>query len=218
LPQPSLTDFLFGTKPKHRKPKKRARKVSPGKATKRRVANKREPWQIPLEEWKHLKGYEHFWMFRDYSPSQWAGMSKRTQRQIEKQHRKDARRNEGILQEHQRAVVKAYFESKPVPKSVLGRYEGVIRRKKAMREARIESETKEMQKYKKALRTKKMEFGRWWQKTRLKETPHLKGFEHVMRQEAYRYWKATRGITKGVPRYVLEHVGIMQRRWDRISK
>jgi len=145
-------------------------------------------------------------------------MSKRTQRQIERQHREEARKNERILQEHQRAVIKAHLAGKPVPKSVLGRYEGVIQRKKRMREARIESETKEMQQYQKALRMKKMEFGRWWQERRLKESPQLKGFEHVMRKEAYRYWKATRGITKGVPRYVLEHVGIMQRRWDRMTK
>jgi len=209
MSQKSLFDFTFGTT--RRKKKRKA-------TTKRQVKRKREPWQIPYEEFKQMKGYEPFWMFRDYSPSQWAGMSKRTRRQIEKQHRAEARKNEKIIEEHQRSVIKAHSEGKPVPKSILGRYEGLIRKKKAMREQRIESESKEMQQYQKSLRMGKIEFGKWWQAKELKEHPQLKGFEHVMRQTAYRRWKAAHGITKGVPRYILEDVGIMQRRWDRMTK
>lgn len=214
MKQLSMVDYIIGKKQKPMRKKRKARK----KAVRPKPKVKREPWQIPYEEWKQLKGYEPFWMFRDYSPSQWAGMSKRTRRQIERQHRAEARKNQRIVEEHQRAVIKAHFEGKPVPQSILGRYEGVIRRKKAMRKARIETESKEMLQYEKALKMKKMDFGKWWQTKELTKHPQLRGFEHVMRQSAYRYWKATHGITKGVPKYVIEEVGIMKRRAERRKK
>jgi hypothetical protein len=90
----------------------------------------KEPWQMTKEEWKKLKGYEPYWMFRDYSPSQWVKMSKRMRRQIEEQHRKEIEKNQNILNEHRQAVLKAFFEGKPVPKKVLDDYYWDIERAK----------------------------------------------------------------------------------------
>jgi hypothetical protein len=100
-----------------------------------------EPWQMTKEQWKLAKGYEAFWAFRDYSPSQWAMMSERTKRQIEEQHRQEFEKNNKILAEHRNAVIQAYFEGKPVPKEVLRNYADDIEdiKKRRLAERRLQA-------------------------------------------------------------------------------
>jgi len=181
------------------------------------VTETREPWQITKEEWKRLKGYETFWAFRDYSPSQWASMSERTQRQIEASHREEFRKNEKILQEHESAVVHAYEEGKPVPREVLKDYEHIIEARRQRRERFSEEMHESAERYRNATMMTKSEFAKWWQEKELRESPHLRGFEHVMRQDANRYWRVAHGDTKGVPIYVQEGVGIDGRRFEEVE-
>lgn len=82
----------------------------------------KEPWEMTQEEWKISQGYEPFWMFRDYSPSQWATMSQRTRDQIQKRNDAEFEKNANILSEHREAVLKAFFAAKPVPERVLRDY------------------------------------------------------------------------------------------------
>ena len=178
------------------------------------LTREREPWQMTKEEWKRQQGYDYYygWAFAEYSPSQWARMSKRTQQQILRAKEEKHKRMQKILQDHENIVVHAYEEGKPVPKEVLKDYHHIIERRQARRET-YKGEVKEsVERYLKAKTMKKREYALWWQQKRLKETPHLKGFEHVMRQEANRYWRVVQGETKGVPRYIQEQVNIDERR------
>lgn len=168
----------------------------------------KEPWEMTMEEYKRLKGYEIFWAFRDYSPSQWAMMSERQRSQIEKQHNEEFAKNEKILNEHAMSVVHAIEEDKPVSAENRRQYADVVEKRQKSRQQYAVERQESIMRYQNAEKMSKSEFAKWWQEKELKESPQLKGFEHVMRSNANRYWRAAHGDQKGVPIFVVEGMEI----------
>lgn len=87
-----------------------------------------EPWQVPREVWLYQHGYDPAGIFLECSPSQFAAMSRRGQREYLRRQGERRDRNQALEAQHEEAVLRAYFEGKPVPEEVLDDYRWQIKR------------------------------------------------------------------------------------------
>jgi len=174
----------------------------------------KEIWEYTKDEWKIIQGYEPFIAFGSYSPSQWGQMSKRTRNQVEQKNKRQLDRNEQILIKHENAVLSAYFDGKTVPEKVLKEYRRIIKRVEEQIKIKEDINAEKVERYDKALNLSLKEFYQYWKEKKIEGSKGTRygddlergSWDHVLRQDARRYWKVVHGKPNKAPQYVQRQV------------